>query len=424
MGCLILAGAAAGAMASGAGFMVDVSRGDQEFSWSGLAGTMIEGGLDGALSAGLSRLGGGLRAAAGGAKAAAAAGSRLPKLGGRAAGGDGARASGGGSKATGGGGSRAASAGGSSGGSGYQGRNRQDDGSSGCTTPHSFDPSTRVLLADGSSKPIEDLKHGDEVAATDPETGRSAAKPVTQLHVNQDRDLTDLTVRDAKTGKTTVLKTTQHHPFWDATDGRWVDAAKLAVGHRLLVHDDERLEGDSTGAGMGGGGPGHDLTVVEVRNYTDDKRMHDLTVADIHTYYVIAGETPVLVHNCGGSGPAPGVIEVSGNVKSVKAFQNYSPSGRGGIEYVFDPVNNRLLVGAPKSYLGIKGSPHEQLARAGGLDEGTVLGDIFRRNANGRIDFDESSGHYGERWTSETRQQFKGFLDSFNIDHAYTPWPG
>ncbi|MER7421072.1 polymorphic toxin-type HINT domain-containing protein [Micromonospora peucetia] len=154
-----------------------------------------------------------------------------------------------------------------------------------------------MLLADGSSKPIEDLKHGDEVTATDPETGRSAPKPVTHLHVNQDRDLTDVTVRDTKTGKTTVLKTTQHHPFWDATDRKWVDAAKLTVGHRLLVHDDKRLEGDGTGAGMGGGGPGDELTVVEVRNFAGDKRMHDLTVADIHTYYVLAGTEPVLVHN-------------------------------------------------------------------------------------------------------------------------------
>ena len=28
--------------------------------------------------------------------------------------------------------------------------------------------------------------------------------------------------------------------------------------------------------------------------------MYDLTVDDIHTYYVMAGTTPVLVHNCGG----------------------------------------------------------------------------------------------------------------------------
>jgi len=27
--------------------------------------------------------------------------------------------------------------------------------------------------------------------------------------------------------------------------------------------------------------------------------MRNLTVADLHTYYVIAGTTPVLVHNCG-----------------------------------------------------------------------------------------------------------------------------
>jgi hypothetical protein len=28
--------------------------------------------------------------------------------------------------------------------------------------------------------------------------------------------------------------------------------------------------------------------------------MRDITVADIHTYHVLAGNTPVLVHNCGG----------------------------------------------------------------------------------------------------------------------------
>jgi hypothetical protein len=28
---------------------------------------------------------------------------------------------------------------------------------------------------------------------------------------------------------------------------------------------------------------------------------YNLTVADIHTYYVVAGSTPVLAHNCGGS---------------------------------------------------------------------------------------------------------------------------
>jgi large repetitive protein len=60
VGCLILAGAVAGAMSAGAGYMVDVARGDQQFSVSGLVGTMVEGGLDGALSAGVSKFTGGI----------------------------------------------------------------------------------------------------------------------------------------------------------------------------------------------------------------------------------------------------------------------------------------------------------------------------------------------------------------------------
>ncbi|WP_328414289.1 HINT domain-containing protein [Micromonospora sp. NBC_00389] len=78
----------------------------------------------------------------------------------------------------------------------------------------------------------------------------------------------------------TVLYTTQHHPFWDQTNQQWVDAANLTVGHQLRTTD------------------GDTVTVTAVRNHTGAQNMRDLTVADIHTYYVIAGNTPVLVHNC------------------------------------------------------------------------------------------------------------------------------
>ncbi|WFE38937.1 LamG-like jellyroll fold domain-containing protein [Micromonospora sp. WMMD998] len=298
VGCLILAGVAAGALSAGTGFMVDVSRGDEEFSWSGLAGTMIEGGLDGGLSAGLSRLTGGL-----GAKALGGGASRLPSLRSRMPGGGSVRAGGGSVRAAvtakggGAGVSAPRSAGRAPGGDSpdYARRARQDD--PGC---HSFDPSTRVLLANGTRRPVSDLKLGDRVLATDPATGKTAARPVTRLHLNRDSDLTDLTVRDGRSGKKTVLKTTENHPFWDATDRRWVDAGQLRPGHQLLVHDAKRLEGDGTGAGMGGGGPGRAVTVVAVRNHSGNKEMRDLTVADIHTYYVLAGNKPVLVHNVGG----------------------------------------------------------------------------------------------------------------------------
>jgi RHS repeat-associated protein len=278
VGCLILAGAVAGAMSSGAGYMVDVARGDEDFSLSGLAGTMIEGGLDGALSAGISKFTGGANRLAKGAAGKALGGTGAAKLAGA-----GKRAGGG----------RASDERG-----GRPEPSRSTEG--GCTPQHSFAPSTRVLMADASTKPIGGITVGDRVAAADPLTGEQAAKRVVALHRNVDRDLTNVTVRNKNTGEITVLNTTQHHPFWDATDQQWTDAGKLRPGHRLLVHDDKRLEGDNTGAGSGGGGPGAEVGVVEVDNFTGREVMRDLTVADLHTFYVLAGGDAVLVHNCGG----------------------------------------------------------------------------------------------------------------------------
>jgi hypothetical protein len=46
-----------------------------------------------------------------------------------------------------------------------------------CALSNSFTPATLVLLADGTSKPIEDIEIGDLVLATDPETGVTTGKP-------------------------------------------------------------------------------------------------------------------------------------------------------------------------------------------------------------------------------------------------------
>lgn len=40
--------------------------------------------------------------------------------------------------------------------------------------------------------------------------------------------------------------------------------------------------------------------IQSVRNYPYAVTTHNLTVSFLHTYYVLAGTTPVLVHNCGG----------------------------------------------------------------------------------------------------------------------------
>jgi large repetitive protein len=148
---------------------------------------------------------------------------------------------------------------------------------------HSFEPSTKVLMADGSTKSIKDVKIGDKVKATDPASGRTEAKPVTRLHNNYDRDLADVTIKNTKTGKTTVLHTTWHHPFWNATVQQWTDAKDLKAGDRLRDANGQATQ-----------------IVTAIKVWTGLHWMRDLTVDDIHTYYVVAGDTPVLVHNNSG----------------------------------------------------------------------------------------------------------------------------
>ncbi|TWJ27833.1 intein [Micromonospora sagamiensis] len=409
VGCLILAGAVAGALSAGTGYMVDVAQGEEKFSWSNLAGTMIEGGLDGALSGGLGRLGGG------GLKYAGAAASRLPSLASRLSGAG--KTAGGSTPVRAAGGGAAARSGGGSSGSGPAPEGRRSDAQSGagCSTVagqrHSFDPSTRVLMADGSAKPIEDLQLGDEVAATDPVTGERAAKPVTFLHVNQDQDLTDVTVRDSETGKSTVLKTTQHHPFWDATDRQWVDAGQLKPGHRLLVHDDKRLEGDGTGAGVGGGGPpGRQVTVVAVRNFAGDERMHDLTVADIHTYYVIAGNDSVLVHNCTSDPILPRKVFRKGENGADNSKQAEVPEGSwqsDGVnltdgEHAFVFLRDGSVRSMPYAQLetyGKYGAGHSSLAQ----EQPVFMAGNFEVEGGRITHYNNGSGHY---WPNN----FEGYM--------------
>jgi hypothetical protein len=143
---------------------------------------------------------------------------------------------------------------------------------------HSFAPTTGVLMATGSIKAIKDVKIGDQVVATDPQTGKRFVRKVLAVHLNHDRALTDLTVR--VNGHDAVIHTTQHHPFWDQTQNMWVNASDLILSDKLRT---------ATATASG---------VVGVANFNGARDMYDLTVESTHTYYVIADTTPVLVHNC------------------------------------------------------------------------------------------------------------------------------
>jgi RHS repeat-associated protein len=146
---------------------------------------------------------------------------------------------------------------------------------------NSFTAATLITMADGSKKPIKDVKVGERVLATDPETGETAARPVTKLIRHGGKHtMVDVGLADGST-----ISATDHHPFWDATTGEFTYAIDLRPGHQVRQVD------------------GTLLAVAAIRVYDQDLTAYNLTVDGIHTYY--AGTTPVLVHNSCGINPEP-----------------------------------------------------------------------------------------------------------------------
>ncbi|WP_353400582.1 polymorphic toxin type 43 domain-containing protein [Hydrogenophaga sp. 5NK40-0174] len=124
-----------------------------------------------------------------------------------------------------------------------------------------------------------------------------------------------------------------------------------------------------------------------------------------------------------GSGPAPGVIAIT-DTSSVAVLQSYKPSGREGIEFVFDPVTNTFAVGKPRPGL-YEGSPHQQLAQSIGANESTVVGGTFIRKPDGSIVTTENSGHYGQNWTPEIMTNFESWLSRrLGVKVNHQQWSG
>ncbi|WP_323180193.1 RHS repeat-associated core domain-containing protein [Streptomyces sp. NBC_00893] len=153
-----------------------------------------------------------------------------------------------------------------------------------CLTHNSVTADTPVLIADGTRKPIKDVKIGDKVLATEPETGETAPRTVTGLIKGSgEKQLVDLTIDTdgTKGSKTGQLTATGGHPFWAPELRKWLPAGELNPGQWLQTGSGTRVQ----------------ITAVDHRN--EQAAVHNLTVDDLHTYYVFVGSTPVLVHNCG-----------------------------------------------------------------------------------------------------------------------------
>jgi hypothetical protein len=172
---------------------------------------------------------------------------------------------------------------------------------------HSFVASTRVLMADGSTKPIAEVGIGDKVKATDPETGDTTSREVVATIVHSDEgDMTKLTVASEDGSSSGAVDATSWHPVWVGAENEFVRIGDLEIGQALTSADGSRQ------------------IVSDVQSYSRVEPVYDLTVEGVHTFYVLAG-TSILVHNCGSGG-----TDIDGMTERVDDLHSLIPEGGQG----------------------------------------------------------------------------------------------
>ncbi|WP_433471527.1 polymorphic toxin-type HINT domain-containing protein [Saccharomonospora azurea] len=220
------------------------------------------------------------------------------------------------------------------------GTGRADVEWSASCTSNSFVPGTKVVMADGSAKPIEEVELGDRVLATDPETGESVSRKVTATITGEgQKRLVEVTVDiDGQAGEATeTITATDGHPFWVPDLEEWVPAGELQRGDWLRT------------------GSGSWVQVQSIDTRTEAQRVHNLTVDELHTYHVLAGATPVLVHNCNANGEAEVRIPAWATGAEVQQFADY-------VDAANDAIARGLI--SPTGRVSTAGSIRREAARA------------------------------------------------------------
>ncbi|MGM9439843.1 polymorphic toxin-type HINT domain-containing protein [Streptomyces murinus] len=242
---------------------------------------------------------------------------------------------------------------------------------------HSFLPGTKVLLADGTTKAIEDVQTDDVVQVTDPKNGKTVTKKVVAtITTEDDKHFTTLTIATEGGGESTITAT-DTHPFWVPELKDWVDAGTLKPGRHLR-----------TSAGT-------HVQITAVAHYTKRQRTYDLTVDDVHTYYVLAGQTPVLVHN---SGPGCGSVWIDSN----RVPHHFKHAADFGVTAKEGKASKQAFVNALEGF--VKDPGNVQIA---GTYRGTPARHYVDINTGRHVSVDIESGEMLGAWKSDvTSDQF------------------
>ena len=162
-----------------------------------------------------------------------------------------------------------------------------------------FVAGTPVQMADGTRKPIEEVKSGDSVQSRDETTGKATVKKVERVTVRQVNEVETIHFAASKNGATLeTLVTTREHPFYVEGKG-FVPAGSLCIGNAVVTRAGPALIVTSVTFTQGSG--------VAVYN---------MTVADTHTYFVGTANGGTWVHNADVCNPLHLPLQ---NAKSAEA---------------------------------------------------------------------------------------------------------
>lgn len=143
------------------------------------------------------------------------------------------------------------------------------------STMKCFVAGTLVSVASGQM-PIETIKIGDMVLATDPDTMQTGFKPVLKTYVRETDTLVHLTINGEE------IVSTYDHPFFVKGQG-FVNAVNLCIGSVLINSKGEELVVEQ-------------IFREELKD-GETVKVYNFKVDDYHTYHV--GENCILVHNAG-----------------------------------------------------------------------------------------------------------------------------
>ncbi len=214
-----------------------------------------------------------------------------------------------------------------------------------------FVAGTPVAMADGSTKPIEQVQAGDVVASRNPQTGQTESKSVVATSVRQVASVVILTLADAKSGQVEMITATPTHPFYVQGAG-FVEAGQLAIGNAIVTR------------------AGPDLVVkgVQSQSRSEGYAVYNFAVADDHTYFVGIANGGAWVHNAR--------CTLAHNFKPGELTRHYIKHGA-----EFGPITQKEYINAARSFLNRNA-------------DGVTILEKFRANGD-RILFNSTTNEFG-----------------------------